>query len=149
MGTSAPDAVGGVTPDQAWLALSEDPKAMLIDVRTLAEWSFVGTPDVSALGRPQAFIEWLGFPAMTRNEGFLAALDAEVRETGAEALYFICRSGARSHDAAVEATAHFASAGRPVRCFNVLEGFEGPLDRDGHRGVVAGWKARGLAWRQN
>lgn len=149
MATSAPDAVGGATPDEAWQALSRDPKAMLVDVRTVAEWSFVGTADVQAIGRPQVFIEWLSYPGMTLNENFLGALEAEVLSARCETLFFLCRSGARSHDAAMATAGHFAAMGRPVRCINVLEGFEGPLDRGGHRGVVAGWKARGLPWRQN
>jgi tRNA dimethylallyltransferase len=36
---------------QAWEALCSDPRAQLCDVRTDAEWNFVGLPDLSALGK--------------------------------------------------------------------------------------------------
>ena len=143
------DAAGAVTPDVAYAALQSDAATLLVDVRTRAEWAFVGGADLTAIGRPQCFIEWLAFPAMAPNAGFLDALEREVDASGARTVYFICRSGARSHDAAVAAAEHFAAKGQPVACINVLEGFEGPLDGHGHRGVLAGWKARGLPWRQS
>lgn len=143
------DAIGAMSPVETYEALSSDPTAMLVDVRTRAEWAFVGGADISATGRPQCFLEWLSFPSMAPNGGFLPALDAEVRQHGTQRLFFICRSGARSHDAAVAARAFFADRGMDIACVNVLEGFEGPLDREGHRGTVAGWKAHGLPWRQN
>lgn len=146
---ASPDAIGAVTPDVAFDALQSDPATMLVDVRTRAEWAFVGAADLTAFGRQQCFIEWLGFPAMAPNTGFLDALDREVNASGARAVYFICRSGARSHDAAVAAAEHFGAKGQAVACINVLEGFEGPLDAQGHRGTLSGWKARGLPWRQN
>lgn len=149
MGEAAASGPGAVTPDLAWQTLVADPKAMLVDVRTRAEWAFVGGADLSGIGRPQCFIEWLSFPDMAANSRFLGDLTVEQRNAGAETIFFICRSGARSHDAAVAAQAHFVASGVPVACVNVLEGFEGPLDREGHRGVLAGWKARGLPWRQN
>lgn len=144
----APDDIGIVTPDAAFDGLRSNPRAMLVDVRTRPEWMFVGTPDVSAIHRPLVLLEWVSFPAMAPNPGFDAALDAEVERHGAETLYFICRSGARSHDAAVATAARMAAAARSVACCNVVEGFEGPPDPEGHRGSVAGWKARGLPWRQ-
>lgn len=143
------DAIGAMSPVETFEALSTDPTTMLVDVRTRAEWAFVGGADIDVTGRPQCFLEWLSFPAMAPNDGFLPALDAEVRRHGAKCLFFICRSGARSHDAAVASRAYFAERGIDIACVNVLEGFEGPLDREGHRGRVAGWKAHGLPWRQN
>jgi rhodanese-related sulfurtransferase len=129
--------------------MAEDAGAMLVDVRTQAEWAFVGTADTGPIGRPQCFIEWVSFPDMRANPGFLDRLEAEVRRHDATALYFICRSGGRSHDAAIAAASRFAEAGRPLRCVNVLEGFEGPLDAEAHRATAGGWKARGLPWRQS
>lgn len=149
MAEAGSDRIGTVTPDEAWSALGSNPRAMLVDVRTRAEWVFVGTPDTTPTGRPMTLLEWVTFPAMARNPDFLEALSRDVGEHGAEALYFICRSGGRSHDAAVAAAGHFAAAGRPVACFNVDEGFEGLQDEQGHRGTVSGWKARGLPWRQS
>lgn len=143
------DHVGLADPEETWAALSEGEPALLVDVRTRAEWTFVGAPDLSPLGAEIAFIEWLNFPDMRPNPRFLEALSAATRESGATRVYFLCRSGARSQAAAEAAAAAFAEAGRPVACFNVIEGFEGDPDGDGRRGRVNGWKARGLPWRQS
>ena len=35
-----------------------------------------------------------------------------------------------------------------ANCYNVLEGFEGDKDADGHRGTIGGWKVAGLPWIQ-
>ena len=57
---------------------------------------------------------------------------------------FLCRSGARSRAAAMALT----KAGQE-HCYNIAEGFEGPLDDKRQRGAVAGWKAAGLPWTQS
>ncbi len=131
-----------VRPGEAWEAVRNDPRAMLVDVRTDAEWNFVGVPDLSEAGKGAVLIPWQTYPTMAVNGAFAEAL----RKAGAtpEApLYFICRSGARSMAAAQAAQA----AGFPS-AHNVADGFEGPVDGEGHRGTVAGWKAEGLPWRQ-
>ncbi len=135
--------VEDVSPRDAWNALRDDPAAMLVDVRTDAEWNFVGLPDLEAAGGKRAvLIPWQTFPSMALNDGFVDQL----RRAGAtplSKLFFVCRSGARSLAAAQAAQA----AGFPV-AFNVADGFEGPPDAEGHRGNLAGWKADGLPWRQ-
>ena len=134
---------GDVTPDHAWRILNEDPRAVLIDVRTDAEWAYVGSPDLGQLGRPVVRVSWQEFPGMEINPSFVEQMIA----TGVEkdqTLLFICRSGARSQSAAVTMTeAGFGP------CHNVAEGFEGDRDNAGHRGGVGGWKQRGLPWVQN
>ncbi|MSP05281.1 MAG: rhodanese-like domain-containing protein [Acetobacteraceae bacterium] len=134
--------VQNVPPVQVWEALQSDPEAVLVDVRTDAEWNFVGVPDVSGLGKETRLIPWQIYPSMKANGGFVQQLrDAGLVER--HRVYFICRSGVRSLAAAVAAqNAGFAHA------FNVADGFEGPVDADGHRGAVAGWKADALPWRQ-
>jgi rhodanese-related sulfurtransferase len=141
--TAAEDYAGDVTPQQAYEAITRDPGAALIDCRTQAEWSFVGLPDLRAARRQPILVEWQSFPAMTRNPDFVG----EVARAGVgkdQALYFICRSGARSRAAAIAMTA--AGYGP---CYNVAGGFEGNRDGEGHRGTVEGWKAAGLPWRQD
>jgi len=131
-----------LTPQQAYQTLLEDPSARLIDVRTDAEWAFVGLPDLSDAGKQVVLIPWQLFPSMKLNEQFVEQLEAEgvSRE---DKLFFICRSGARSaHAALAVEAAGFTSAD------NVADGFEGPVDREGHRGRLSGWKADGLPWRQ-
>ena len=134
--------VQNVPPTQVWEALQSDPEAVLVDVRTDAEWNFVGVPDVSGLGKETVLIPWQIYPTMKANGEFVAQL----RKAGLDErhrLYFICRSGVRSLAAAVAAQQNgFAHV------FNVADGFEGPVDADGHRGAAAGWKADALPWRQ-
>ena len=134
--------VPDVTPAATWEALTQDPAAALIDVRTDAEWNFVGVPDLAEAGKQVVLIPWQVYPSMQVNGAFAehlrkAGLNPESK------LYFICRSGVRSLAAGQAAQA----AGFPL-AYNVAGGFEGPVDAEGHRGKVAGWKADGLPWLQ-
>lgn len=133
---------GDLSPDEAYQLLTDDPAAVLVDVRTQAEWSYVGTPDLSGLGHEIVLAEWVTFPGGELNGDFLPKLEAVAGKDSP--VVFLCRSGARSVAAAEAATAAGWS-----RAYNILEGFEGPPDDDGHRGRTAGWKVRGLPWRQS
>ncbi len=138
-----PRYAADLSAQEAFDLLQSEDSAVLVDVRTRAEWSYVGVPDLSGLGKALVCIEWVSFPDGLRNAHFLEQLDAAgVRRDASVA--FICRSGVRSAAAADAATASgFA------RCYNVSGGFEGPLDLSGHRGRSGGWKAQGLPWRQS
>ncbi|WP_028479457.1 rhodanese-like domain-containing protein [Nocardia sp. CNY236] len=134
---------GDITPEQAWDLLHSHSDAVLVDVRTEAEWRFVGVPDTSSVGRPTVLVEWAD-SAGARNETFLEQLTHALGDHDPDApVVFLCRSGQRSRGAAITAT----SAGYRT-CYNVLDGFEGPLDEFGHRGG-AGWRRLGLPWRQS
>lgn len=134
---------GDLSPTDAYRTLADDPSAVLVDVRTRAEWSYVGVPDLTSIGRELLRIEWVTFPDGTPNADFVGALGRAGAGKDAHVL-FLCRSGVRSVAAAEAATA----AGW-ARAYNVADGFEGPLDDAGHRGGAAGWKASGLPWRQS
>jgi len=134
---------GDVTPDEAWRMLREDSGAVLIDVRTDAEWAYVGSPSLVSVERPLLRISWQEFPGMEVNRHFVEQISASGAQKD-QTLLFICRSGARSKSAAISC----AAAGF-TRCHNVAEGFEGDRNADGHRGEVSGWKKRGLPWVQN
>jgi len=134
---------GDLSPTEAFELLGGHPEAVLVDVRTRAEWSYVGTPDLSGLGREVVLAEWVSFPDGARNPRFLDQL-REVAPGPDTPVVFLCRSGVRSVAAAEAATAAGFTA-----AFNVTEGFEGPPDDSGHRGQAGGWKARGLPWRQS
>jgi rhodanese-related sulfurtransferase len=140
------DYAGDLELEAAWELLTRDTKAQLVDVRTLAEWNFVGLPDLSALDRELHRIEWQSYPSMQPNPNFVADAAERLQAAGAgpeTSVLFLCRSGARSRAAAVAMTrAGFRQA------FNIAEGFEGGLDGEGHRGRINGWKAGGLPWRQ-
>ncbi|MBF9031219.1 rhodanese-like domain-containing protein [Rhodobacterales bacterium HKCCE3408] len=148
MGTGVDPRVGSVSPTEAWDLLKQDQTALLIDVRSRAEWTFVGVPDLSPLGRETIFVPWQEWPGMSRNPTFVEALAEELSGRSPTALLFICRSGARSLAAANETLAYMSEQGVDVGCINVEAGFEGDLDAEGHRGGVSGWKREGLPWRQ-
>lgn len=135
---------GDLTPDEAFELLRSRPDAVLVDVRTRAEWSYVGIPDLTGLGRDAVLLEWQTYPDGAVNPpGFVQTL-TRVAAGEATPLLFLCRSGVRSVAAAQAA----AQAGYE-QAYNVTEGFEGGPDAHGHRGTEAGWKVRGLPWRQS
>lgn len=138
---------GDVSPGDAWATLEGDARAQLVDVRTVAEWSFVGVPDLGSLAKTPLFQEWQSYPSMQIDAGFADRVARAIAASGAEAdtpVFFLCRSGARSQAAAAALTAHGYA-----RCYNIQGGFEGPLDIARHRGASAGWKAEGLPWMQS
>ena len=132
--TPADGYAGDVTPEQAarWMASGE---AVLVDVRSDAEREWVGyVPGAVALA-------WKQWPGMAMNPAFDEGLRAAV-PTGGKAV-LLCRSGVRSIAAAKRATE------LGIEAYNILEGFEGNPDVDGHRGRTGGWRFRGLPWKQN
>jgi rhodanese-related sulfurtransferase len=125
---------GDVTPEQAaqWMAGGE---AVMVDVRSDAEREWVGyVPGAVALA-------WKQWPGMAMNPGFDEGLRAAVPAGGKVVL--LCRSGVRSIAAAKRATE------LGIEAYNILEGFEGNPDADGHRGRTGGWRFRGLHWKQH
>ena len=134
--------VDNVAPKDVWDVLRTDPHAQMVDVRTDAEWNFVGIADLSEAQKAPALIPWQVFPSMQVNAGFTD----QMKQAGLKPenkIYFLCRSGVRSLAAAQAAI----SAGFPLS-YNIADGFEGPPDAAGHRGAQAGWKASDLPWRQ-
>ncbi|WP_432535967.1 rhodanese-like domain-containing protein [Kineococcus arenarius] len=135
---------GDLTPREAFELLRDDGDAVLVDVRTEAEWTYVGVPDAAALRRAPVFASWLPVEEDAPGARFLAELErAGIAPGHRGPVVFLCRSGKRSVGAATAATA--AGIGPS---YNVLDGFEGDLDEHGHRGA-AGWRAQGLPWRQS
>ena len=136
---------GDLTSDAAWALLKDDPKAQIVDVRTMAEWSFVGLPDLSSVGRDVHCVEWQSFPTMAVNPDFVGQTKAQLAGAAADTpVLFLCRSGARSRAAAIAMTRAGFS-----RAYNIAGGFEGDIDQAGHRGQRSGWKAADLPWRQS
>jgi rhodanese-related sulfurtransferase len=134
--------VENVPPRQVWETLKQNPDAQLVDVRTDAEWNFVGVPDLAEAGKEAVLIPWQVYPSMQVNSAFGDQLK-QAGFTPQHHIFFLCRSGVRSVAAAKAAQA----AGFP-HTYNKVDGFEGPADAEGHRGTEAGWKAEGLPWRQ-
>ena len=131
---SAIGYAGDVTPQQAfnWWRAGD---AVLVDIRTDAEREWVGFV-------PGAVnVAWKQWPGMVFNAAFDEQLQAVV-PAGQKAV-LLCRSGIRSIAAAKRATE------LGVVAYNILEGFEGDPDSQGHRGEAGGWRLKGLPWRQN
>lgn len=133
---------GDLQPAEAWQTLAADGNAKLVDVRTQAEWAYVGLPDLAGLEKQPLLISWQVFPTMARNPAFAEQLAAQGIQPG-DPLLFLCRSGVRS-----KAAAELMTSLGYGPCWNVADGFEGPLDDVRHRGGKAGWKAAGLPWLQ-
>lgn len=137
--------IESLSVEETWARLKGDTTSVLIDVRTSAEWAFVGLPDLSSLGKRPVLVAWQDFPSNQVNPAFVDRVAEALAAVGANKdteLFFICRSGGRS----LSAARAMAAAGYS-RCRNVADGFEGPLDPNRHRGIL-GWKAKGLPWVQ-
>lgn len=133
---------GDISPSRAWEILEGDAGAVLVDVRTPAEWTYVGIPDLRSLGKQPVMVPWALYPSNQINPAFAAEIAAAGIDADAPVL-FICRSGVRSRAAAIAMTAHGFGT-----CYNVAHGFEGDPDDQRHRGTVSGWKVEGLPWLQ-
>lgn len=128
---------GALTPQEAYTLLQSDPKVKLVDVRTTAERDWIGRPSIAA--EQHTAVQWNLYPGGTPNPDFLPQLEQVADKD--TVLLFLCRGAVRSRHAAKLATENgYANS------FDVLEGFEGDKDADGHRKNVNGWCKAGLPW---
>ncbi len=114
---------------------------MLVDVRTVPEWQFVGVPDLVGCKGRLAMISWKVYPEMAENPTFLK----DFEQLGVDKntpVFFMCRGGGRSSSAA-----QAMNAAGYRHCFNVATGFEGDADASGHRGRISGWQGSNLPWK--
>jgi rhodanese-related sulfurtransferase len=125
-----------INPKQAFDLLQRDPDALLVDCRTEIEFLYVGHP-TGAIN-----IEWHMSPDFEENPHFAAEVLREATSKDRPIL-LICRSGKRTLDAGVA-----LEAAGFTDVSNVLEGFEGDLDENFHRGTLGGWRKAGLPWEQ-
>lgn len=133
-----------LTPQQAWQMIQDDPRALLIDIRSTMEFLFVGHP-VGAVHIP-----WIDEPDWTVNPHFVTRVRELLlggvlcdTESGCVPIILICRSGKRSK----EAGKALIEAGIK-NVYHIDEGFEGELDEHHRRSSVGGWRFRGLPWEQ-
>lgn len=134
---------GDLSPQQAWEMLQSDPSAKLVDVRTDAEWKYVGLPDLQDVGKQPVKVAWKSFPDMSVNDAFVREVEAAGVQSD-DTVLLLCRSGQRSASAAAALTEKGYK-----KAYNVAEGFEGDKDARGHRGSLNGWKVHGLPWIQD
>ena len=130
-----------LTPPQAYEELASNKKAVLVDCRTRTEWIFVGIPDLSRIGK-QVVLESIADETGQLNENFTARI-GEIANPNTP-IYIICKIGGRS----ANACRLLESSGYSNVC-NILEGFEGDLDQNGHRSSRDGWKYHNLPWVQS
>ena len=124
---------GALTPHEAFQILQENPEALLVDVRSQAELELVGRI-------PNALnIEWATYPGMVKNQDFAKQLADNVDKN--LTVIFMCRTGGRSHNAAVVAEQLGFN-----NVYNMLEGFEGEANELKQRTMINGWKHAGLSW---
>jgi len=138
---------GDVDVKAAWGDLATSAAAVLVDVRTRAEWSYVGVPVLDSIGKATIFVEWDDFATGGLVPDFVGRLRSALDQKGVAKdapLYFICRSGNRSRQAAIAATA----AGY-AHAYNISLGFEGRLDGQRHRATPGSWQGDGFPWVQS
>ncbi len=126
---------GSLSPKQAW-KLVESADVILVDVRTNEERKFVGYIPESV------HIAWATGTAFNRNPRFLKELENKVGKD--KTILLLCRSGKRS---ALAAEAAFNAGFQNI--YNILEGFEGDLNKNNQRNQINGWKAHQLPWVQD
>ncbi len=126
---------GDLSPTDAHQLLMDRPNAILLDCRTQAEWTFVGIPVMDN----SRFVEWTTWPDGSHNADFIREVAGGLEPS--QPIVVICRTGGRS-----EAAAHALTDAGFVEVYNVLDGFEGHTDAEGHR--TGGWRGAGLPWRQ-
>jgi rhodanese-related sulfurtransferase len=136
------DYAGEISPLESFDYIKQN-QSVVVDVRTAPEWQFIGVPDLSATPSKLLTLSWKIYPSFALNTKFISDLNAETYITKNTPLFFICRSGGRSLDAALAATADGYSY-----CFNITDGFEGDVDANRHRGTESGWKHDNLPWVQ-
>ena len=136
------DNIKNISSRECFEKLSIEVNSQLIDVRTKPEWIYVGVPDLSSINKKVIFVSWQVYPEMGTNKFFEnQILESNIRKDSN--LYFICRSGQRSHDAA-----KFLDSRSFANCFNVIDGFEGNLNHERQRASIDGWQFNKLPWKQ-
>ena len=130
-------------------ALQTNPQSILVDVRTQEEFDFVGIVDSSKINASVLFLPWRNYPDMAIDGAFTEKLSAFVVKIFPDLnpnklnpnkidLFFLCRSGVRSLEAAISASK------LGYNCHNIVGGFEGSKDSFGNK--IDGWKANNLPW---
>ena len=134
--------IKNISSRECFEKLSIEVNSQLIDVRTKPEWIYVGVPDLSSINKKVIFVSWQVYPEMGTNKFFEnQILESNIKKDNN--LYFICRSGNRSNNAAEFLTSRGFS-----NCFNVIDGFEGKINHECQRALIDGWQFNNLPWKQ-
>lgn len=133
-----------VVPESVWTALKDNQNTALVDCRTTQEWAVIGIPDLGKIGKVTHLVEWKMAPDMRLNAEFADEVEKAFGGAYPEQLFFICRSGARSKEAATYIQDILSSKSIACECVNVAEGFEGTRDAPG----TSGWRDKNLPVKQ-
>eukprot|EP01080_Neovahlkampfia_damariscottae_P011299 gene11299-4110_t len=140
--------VPDITPQDTLKILMADKNSFLIDIRTDAEWMWVGKPEIPTTPwkSEPIFVQFLYHPNRNLNPNFfeevLSKLKKSPRFKPDSKLFFLCCCASRS----VKASKMFKEKG--YNAYNILYGFDGPANQDRQRGKVDGWRFRNLPWYQ-
>jgi len=138
-----------IMPDEAWEMLQADSSMIFVDIRSSGEFFFVGHP------KGATHVAWVDEPDWVVNSNFvndvrrvaqnkLDTLENQAAMTVEQVpILLICRSGHRTLDAG-----KLLCDSGFTKVYNALEGFEGPLDEERHRGTLGGWRYYNLPWEQ-
>lgn len=131
---------GELTVSEVWNHLQEHDSGEVVDVRTESEWKTVGVPDLSSVNKSLHFLTWENDPNDTSLADYAQKLEAMVPDKETP-LFFLCRLGVRSFNAA-----NVAAGYGYKYAFNIIHGFEGDVNIKLQRGQVNGWQGEGLPW---
>ena len=134
--------------------MKKDPNVILVDVRTPAEWQFVGHTHDAQIMIPSVFFKYDGvdekkprYRSMI-NSDFVSQLEEQAAELGAdeESTYVLmCRSGATRAQPAAKMLFQYGYK----NVYVMTDGFEGGKtkvgDKSGFR-LQNGWKNSGAEW---
>ena len=119
---------GELFPSEAYF-LMQNENSYLVDVRTKEELNLVGFIPNSH------WIEWTSYVSGEINPEFINHMNNKFQHN--DSIFLICRSGARSHDAA-----NFLKENGFNSVYNVVDGFEGIKNEHGQRGKISGWNLK-------
>ncbi len=139
----AQDKTEEILPQAAFDLLKDDPRALLVDIRSSMEFLFVGHP------ADAVHVAWIDEPDWVVNPHFIQEIRKLIlggvvcADEGCVPILLICRSGKRS----LEAGDHLIKNGL-TNIFSVAGGFEGELDNNHRRSTINGWRHESLPWVQ-
>ena len=134
-----------INSTEAYSILQKSENAVLIDVRSTMEYEYVGHP-VNAIHVPiKEPPDWeirVDFINDVKSE--LAKKFTNIQNLSEIHILLLCRSGKRSEQAAL-----LLDSEGYKNTINIVDGFEGNKDINGHRSVINGWRFHDLPWEQN
>ncbi len=126
----------GIDSRESYKKIIDNPSStFIVDVRTRAEYEFVGHPD---LPNDVPNIPYKFYPSWEVNKDFVKKVEDRYKKENT--IITMCRSGKRA-----KAAAKFLLKAGFENIFYMADSFEGPKDKKGHR-TVSGWKVNGLPY---